>query len=133
MVDSREEVIDDKCGINVLPGIIGGDGGESGQLKEAFEAEKTSFPPSTVIKRADVFDGIPFYVGECSEQNFCFACRQVDPDQAILKGLARMKRDTKRSECSFRTRAKRFIHKGLPLFGGHKCFDYRGIGECQAY
>ncbi len=26
MVDSREEVIDDKCGINVLPGIIDGDG-----------------------------------------------------------------------------------------------------------
>lgn len=68
MVDSREEVIDDKCGINVLPGIIDGDGGESGQLEKAFEAEKTSFPPpSTVIKRAEVFDGIPFFVGECSE------------------------------------------------------------------
>jgi hypothetical protein len=36
MLDSREEVIDDKCGINVLLGIIDGDGGESSQLEQAF-------------------------------------------------------------------------------------------------
>lgn len=85
-----------------------------------------------MIERTEVFDRISFFVGERSEQNFCFACRQVDPNEAILKGLAWMKGDSKCPERPFGSRAKRFIHKNLPLFGGYKRFDYGGMGKCQA-
>ena len=86
MVDGRKEVVPDQGGINILPGIVDGNGRKTGQLKQTFEQEEAGLhAPAAVVKRAEFPGRIFFLVGKCGQQHLGFSGGKFNPDKPVLK------------------------------------------------
>ena len=117
LMKGRKQVVNDERGINVLPGIIDGDGRKTSKLQQAFEREKTGFhAPSKAIKSAKISPRIFLLIGKRGEQYFGFAGRQFKPNQTILKCCAGIIGNTQGFECAFGSDIKYFTYNGLSLF-----------------
>lgn len=133
MVDGRQEIVHDKGGVDVLPGIVDAECRKAGELQEAFEREKAGFyTPTPAIQGAKVFDGVFFQVGQGGEQHFCFSGGQFDPDKPVFEGLSLLERNAKGAERPFGTHIKRFANNELSFFGSDECLDDGRMGEGKA-
>lgn len=129
VVERRQEIVHDEGGVDVLPGIVDGDGRKTGELQEAFEREKAGFhAPAPVIQGAEVPDGVFFQVGQGSEQHFCFSGGQIHPDKPVLEGLPLLEGDAKGAERPLGAHVKRFSDNELSFFGSDEFLRRRSNG-----